>query len=284
MATLNRYDATLPEKLNEAQAIIDVAMRAGQPRQLEPGFIYALVTPGGGVQKMDLTGPEHTGKPARKSGTTIVRDVDSFLAYFDKHGDDQSEVYADVERRTVTAVLDAHQADTPRWSEHRLQLQLRHTAAWEAWTGIDGQLMPQGQFAEFVEDNLVDLVEPDSATMLELAESFEATTKADFQSSQRLDSGQRRFSYVEETSAKAGHKGDIVIPATLTLGLRPFEGTEPYKVVARFKYRLDKESLRLGIKLDRPGDVLAAAFTDIRTLIDNGISEDIAVLNGSPSR
>ncbi|MFC8625653.1 DUF2303 family protein [Streptomyces anulatus] len=281
--TLNRYDHTMPSDLNGTQAVIDVAMRAAQPHQLEPGNFYTLVTPGGGVQKVDLTGPEHTGVPARKSGTTLVRDVDSFLAYFDKHGDSNTEVYADVERRTITAVLDAHTDEDARWGGHRVELHLRETSAWRAWTSMDGQLVPQGQFAEFIEDNLVDLVEPTAATMLELAESFEVTTSAEFQSSQRLDSGARKFSYVEEQTGKAGHKGDITIPATLTLALRPFEGTEPYKVIARFKYRLDKAKgeLRLGFKIERPGDVLAAAFADIRTLIDSDVP--MAVLNGAPA-
>ncbi|MFD3646343.1 DUF2303 family protein [Streptomyces cyaneofuscatus] len=284
--TLNRYDNTMAAELNSTQAVIDVAMRAAQPHQLEPGNFYTLVTPGGGVQKVDLTGPEHTGIPARKSGTTLVRDVDSFLVYFDKHGDESSEVYADVESRTITAVLDAHTADDARWGGHRLELRLRPTSAWRAWTSMDGQLVPQGQFAEFIEDNLVDLVEPDSATMLELAESFEATTSAEFQSSQRLDSGQRRFSFVEDVQAKAGHKGEITIPATLTLALRPFEGCEAYRVTARFRYRLDRQkgALTLGFKIERPEDILAAAFEDIRTLVDDGIPEEIAVLNGAPSR
>ncbi|WP_046508008.1 DUF2303 family protein [Streptomyces odonnellii] len=272
----------LPDQRNVAQAVVDVALRSARPAELTPGKVYSLVTPDGKAHQLDLTGPKFTGVPPRKTGTTTVRDVDSFLAYFDKHGDFDSEVYADVERHTITAVLDAHQSDAPRWSEHRLHLSLRPTAAWRAWMGIDDRLMPQGDFAEFIEDNLVDLVEPDSATMLELAESFQATTSAEFQSSQRLDSGQRRFSYVEDVQAKAGHRGDITIPGTLTLALRPFEGSEPYRVIARFKYRLSKEGLRLGIKIERPGDVLAAAFEDIRTLVDNGIPEEIAVLNGSP--
>ncbi|WEH40761.1 DUF2303 family protein [Streptomyces sp. AM 2-1-1] len=267
----------------DLQPVIDAAMRSAFPAALDPGKVYSLVTPDGRAHRIDLTGPEFTGIPARKSGTTTVRDVDSFMAYFDKHGDDDTEVYADVERRTITAVLDAHTAGDARWGGHRLQLSLRETTAWRAWTSMDGQLVPQGQFAEFIEDNLVDLVEPTAATMLELAESFEVTTSAEFQSSQRLDSGARKFSYVEEQTGKAGHKGDITIPATLTLALRPFEGSEPYKVTARFKYRLDKAKgeLRLGFKIERPGDILTAAFEDIRTLIDSDVP--MAVLNGAPA-
>lgn len=281
--TLSRYDGTLPSDLNATQAVIDVAQAAVAPHALEPGKVHVVALGRGEVRQIDLTGPEHTGKPPRKTGTTLVRDVDSFMAYFDKHGTDDSEVYADVERRTITAVLDAHTAEDARWGSHRLQLTLRETTAWRAWLSMDGQLVPQAAFAEFIEDNLVDLVEPTAATMLELAESFEVTTSAEFQSSQRLDSGARRFSYVEEQTGKAGHKGDITIPATLTLALRPFEGSEPYKVTARFKYRLDKAkgALTLGFKIERPGDTLTAAFEDIRTLIDSAVP--MAVLNGAPA-
>ncbi|MFE0036795.1 DUF2303 family protein [Streptomyces sp. NPDC059015] len=285
----NRYDHGMPpsDKRTEFQAVIDVAQRAAHPAELELGKFYTLVVDGQ-VHRVDLTGPEHTGKPARKKGTTIVRDVDSFLAYFDKHGDDHSEVYADVQRRTITAVLDAHTGDGARWAEHRVELHLRHTAEWDAWTGIDNELLAQDKFAEFIEDNLPDLVEPDSATMLELAESFEATSSAEFKSSQRLDSGARTFAWVEETNAKAGHRGDITIPASLKLALRPFEGCEPFAVTARFRYRIKRSgdsgaSLLLGIKLERPGDILAAAFEDVRTAVDNGIPETIAVLNGAPA-
>ncbi|MET9973895.1 DUF2303 family protein [Streptomyces microflavus] len=277
------YSTPLEVGADGTQAIIDIAQAAVVPQPLEPGKVHVVALGRGQFQQIDLTGPEHTGIPARKSGTTVVRDVESFLAYFDKHGNDDSEVYADVERRTITAVLDAHTAEDARWGGHRVELHLRETSAWRAWTSMDGQLIPQGQFAEFIEDNLVDLVEPTAATMLELAESFEVTTSAEFQSSQRLDSGARKFSYVEEQTGKAGHKGDITIPATLTLALRPFEGTEPYKVIARFKYRLDKAKgeLRLGFKIERPGDVLAAAFADIQTLIDSDVP--MAVLNGAPA-
>ncbi|MFB7228481.1 DUF2303 family protein [Streptomyces fimicarius] len=276
---------TLEATADGTQAIIDVAQAAVAPQALEPGKVHVVALGRGQFQQIDLTGPQHTGIPARKSGTTVVRDVDSFLEYFDKHGDNYSEVYADVESRTITAVLDAHTAHDARWSGHRLELRLRATSAWKAWMGSDNELMSQAMFAEFIEDNLVDLVEPNAATMLELAQSFEATTSAEFQSSQRLDSGQRRFSFVEDVQAKAGAKGDIVIPATLTLALRPFEGCEAYKVTARFRYRLDRQKgeLRLGFKIERPEDTLAAAFEDIRTLVDNGISEEIAVLNGTPA-
>ncbi|MEV0090394.1 DUF2303 family protein [Streptomyces sp. NPDC050738] len=280
--TTSRYETTLASNPGGLEAVIDIAMRAGQPAQLETGHVYALVTHSGTVQQIDLTGEQYRDAPKGKLGTTVVRDVDSWLAYFTKHADDSTEVYADVQERTITAVLDAHTANDPRWGKHRLELRLRTTTAWEAWTKIDGTYLKQDAFAEFLEDNFGDLVEPDQATMLEIAESFQATTKADFKSGTKLSSGQRTLSYVEDVQATAGSRGDIVIPTILKLGLRPFEGADPFEATARFRYRLSQNGLTLGIKIERPEDILAQAFDDVRTAIAAIVT--VPVLNGAPIR
>ncbi|MGH3585789.1 MAG: DUF2303 family protein [Pseudonocardia sp.] len=264
----------------EAQTIIETALRTAPPAELEPGKVYAFHTPDG-VHKVDLTGPDFTGTPPRKTGITTVRDSDSFLAYFDKHSDVHSEVYADAERLTVTAVLDAHEPDAPRWSSHMLKLALRETEAWRQWLNLDGKLISQEQFAEFLEDHLPELLEPAAADMLEIAQSFQATTKVDFQSGTRLATGQRQFEYVETTTAKAGQKGQLTIPETFVIGLVPFEGSEGYRLTARLRYRIIDTQLRIGYKLDRPGDIRDTAFRDVVTAIGEQI--DQPVMNGTPA-
>lgn len=266
---------------DNAQTIVNTAIQAARPHNLEPGAVYAFHT-GESIHTVDLTGPEHTGEPPRKAGTTTVRDAVSFGAYFEKHSDVDTEVYADADRLTVTAVLDAHTADAARWSGHRLTLALRKTEAWEQWKEHDGRLLPQEQFAEFLEDHLPELLDPSAADMLEVAQSIQAATKVDFQSATRLNSGQRQFQFVETTTAKAGQKGQLTVPETFTIGLIPFEGSEGYRLTARFRYRIGREGgLALGYRLDRPGDVLRTAFQDVVTAIGEQI--DQPVMNGTPA-
>ncbi|MFJ9128893.1 DUF2303 family protein [Streptomyces sp. NPDC102340] len=274
------YSAELISAPGEAQTIIDTAVRTLAPHQLEPGKVYAFNTPRG-VHQVDLTGPQHTGHLDRKTGHTTVRDAASFLAYYAKHHDDATEVYSDVERLTITAVLDAHQADAARFGEHRLTLGLRRTKAWEEWVTLDGQLVDQDRFANFLEDHLVNLVDPDAATMLEIAQSIKATTRADFQSSTRLQSGERKFAYTEDVKASAGNKGEFAIPETFRIAVQPFEGADAYSMTARFKYRLGGGSLALGFKLEQPEERAKAAFADVLTEIGKGISTPI--LNGTPA-
>lgn len=264
----------------EAQTIVDTAVRTLTPHELTPGKIYAFNTPTG-IERVDLTGDQYKGAPSRKAGITTVRDFASFVAYWEKHADDNSEVYADVERLTITAVLDAHTGDAPRWSGHILRLELRKTEAWTQWLHYDGKLMGQEQFAEFLEDHLPELREPAAAEMLEIAQSIQGAVKAEFQSGTRLSSGERKLAYVETVTAKAGQKGELVIPETFLVGLVPFEGSEGYELNARLRYRINGGPLQLGYKLERPADTLRAAFGDVVNAIGDQIEQP--VMNGTPA-
>jgi len=265
----------------DTQAVASLAQQAVAPKQVEAGSIYLVATANGDVKEFDFTSPQYTGSLPRKTGRTVVRDAASFLTYWAKHHDDATEVYSDVEQLSVTAVLDAHSADEPGFGDHRLHLALRKTKAWEEWLALDGKLVDQDRFANFLEDHLPNLVEPDAATMLEIAQSIKATTKADFQSSSRLQSGERKFAYVEDTKASAGAKGDLAIPEVFRIAVPPFEGADAYSMTARFKYRLDHGHLTLGFKLEQPEERAKAAFADVLAAIAEGI--DSPVLNGTPA-
>ncbi|MFC8515525.1 DUF2303 family protein [Streptomyces sp. NPDC057257] len=263
------------------QTIAELTRQSLAPKDVEPGNIYLVATADGRVQTVDLTGPEYTGMVARKVGTTTVRDAESFLTYWTKHHDDASEVYADSEFLTVTAVLDAHSTDEPGFGGHRLHLALRESTTWKQWLRNDGELLGQEDFAEFLEDHLPELLEPDAATMLEIAQSFQANSKVDFQSATRLGSGQRQFQYVETQTTKAGQKGDITVPESFVIGLVPFDGSPGYKLTARLRYRIGQDKLRLGYKLDRPDEIRKTAFADVVKTIREQI--ETPVMNGTPA-
>jgi uncharacterized protein YfdQ (DUF2303 family) len=266
----------------DIQAVIDTAIATTGHEELHAGAIYAFRTPDG-VQVIDLY-DSHRTTPERRSGTTTVRDANSFVSQWEKHHDDDSEIYADAEALSVTAVLNASGGidEDARYGDHRLTLSLRTTQAWKEWNAKDGQQMSQEAFAEFLEDHLPDLQTPAAAEMLEVAQSIRGTTKAEFAGGTRLQSGQRTFQYVEDTKVTAGSKGTLTVPETFTIGLVPFEGANAYKMTARLRYRIGRDSgLTLGYKLERPGDTLRAAFQDVVTAVGEQI--DAPILNGTPA-
>jgi uncharacterized protein YfdQ (DUF2303 family) len=238
---------------------------------LDPGTIYAYRTAGGGVQLVDLTGDKYLAAPTRKRGQVAVRDAGSFLAYWRKHSDTGSEVYADRSKLAVTAVLDAHNADSARFGEHRLTLHLQYSQSFNAWLQRSSYTFTQVLFAEFIEDHRSDVREPVAAELLELAQTFQATTKASFKSSNVLKSGQRQLEYTETIDASAGRSGKLTIPDEFVLALPVFEGDhEPYRVAARLRYRIDQAGLKMIYIIDRSTEIVDAAFEGVIAELNRG--------------
>lgn len=269
----------------EAGDVAELAAVAATPHELEPGQIYGIRGADGVLHVTDTEA--HANQPRRKRGTVTAADAASFVAYVKKHGLDQTEVWAHAPTSQLVAVINAHQGttsdgfeDRAGWGDHRVRLGLVHTPAWVAWTGQDRKLLSQVDFAEHLEDRLADIVEPAAAEMLELAQTFSAKRSVDFESSRRLRTGETTLVYKEEDTAAAGRKGDIAIPDTFTLALRPYEGGDPYRVTARLRYRIADGHLRLGYILDRPDEVLRAAFDDLVNVVHTEL--DQPVWNGTP--
>lgn len=263
----------------EAEIVANLATAAADPHTLVDGHALGVVIPHG--YKHEVIDLERYGaNPGRAHGTVLTVEPDSFLTIFNRHGNEAAFLYADKDKLTVTAVFNDDQFQTPGWRDHRAVLALRPTLEWLHWAGASGKLMDQAAFAEHIEAGLAEIREPDAASMLELAQTFEATTKAEFKSATRLTSGQRAFSYVEAVNARAGGTGELEVPETFTLGIAPFAGAAPYRLMARLRFRLDSGALRLGYRLERPHEVMEAAFDDVTTSLLEHTSS--AVVYGTP--
>lgn len=252
-----------------AEVIVRTALAAAEPRVIADRETVVFRTFDGDVKT--VTGPEPRLSPDRKTGRVRLYDATSFAAYFHKHHEnDQAEIYADPYAPTIVAVLNGLglRGDTDvdpelGWGDHRAELIFRTTLAWQRWTKRNGVLGTQSEFAEHIEESLPDIIEPDGATMLELAQSFQAHSRVHFESAKDLGSGQRQLVYREQTDATAGVKGDITIPKEFVVALSPYEGSSLYRVTARLRYRLTDGRLSIGYVLDRPEDVLRNAFDDV---------------------
>lgn len=251
----------------DTQAIIDAARLGVIATKLETvgEFAhYALPTVNGVLLgKISL----ETGLPAplRKRGTVQVFDAASFNEILDaNHGTGDATIYInrDADEPAIVAVLNGNGASGPGWGDFRAQIVFRFTPQWKRWKAIDGQMLPQVQFAEFIEDNLGDVVTPPGADMLEIAQYLSATRSVDFKSAVRLSSGQIQLQNVENLEAKVG-AGQTAIPETITLGIAPVYGLPPFRVDARFRYRIVGGKLMLGIKLQRIEDIMAAVVNDM---------------------
>lgn len=273
----------------DAAAIIEAARLGVEPTELEVGHVYGVVQADGTVAVIDLATDEHRRRqgddPVAKTGHVHLTEHGSFSHYLNGHASRHATtLWGDRDAGRVIAVLDDHDnhdgEDRPGWGRHRATLTLSQTPAWKAWTQASGRLAGQADFAEFLEDRAGDVVDPEPARLLEVSTSIEATKGVAHKSAVRLDSGEVKVRYEETIDARAGQAGELTIPTRIELALSPYEGMEPYRVTARFRYRLGNGQLQLGIVLDRPEDVLRAAFGDVVAAVE--LATGLVVLHGTP--
>ena len=247
------------------QAVIDAARLGTEPKKLDTvGAIQHWALPGD-VLAVSISLEAGLAAPLRPRGTMQVFDAASFnelLTANDKAGDTTVYINRDAAAPAIVAVLNGNGESGPGWGDFRAEIVFRFTPQWKRWTAIDGKSMGQTAFAEFIEDNMGDIVTPPGAEMLEIAQYLSATRSVDFKSAIRLSSGQIQFQNLESIDAKVG-AGQVAIPETITLGIAPVFGLPPFRIEARFRYRIIDGKLSLSIKLQRVEDIMAAVVNDM---------------------
>ncbi len=261
---------------NDMQAVIDAAREGVALTIANPAEAPILVQANGEI--VDLR--SYLPAPPRKKGVVTVFDAASFNQVIrDNEGAGNVAIYLDrnPDKPAIEAVLNGNGKDGPGWGDFRARIEFRPTPQWTRWKGIDGRLMGQTEFAEFIEENIADIVSPAGAVMLEIATLFQATRTTNFRRAVRLSNGQVQFENIENTEAKVG-AGQIDVPETITLSLSPLQGNAPYAVPARFRYRLEDGKLRLGVKLERLDDLMGRVLEDVVAKIERG--SNVSVLDG----
>lgn len=234
------------------------------------GYLPFRVTPDGQIASV----ASFRIKPLVRKGVVEFYEALSFSRFVNRFKNTQTVIFADALGRKFTAAVDYHPAGGDQQAAtadlFRATLPLKHTPSWIAWTGVDKKAMDQETFAQFLEDQIPDIADPDAATLVQIARTLEAKSEVSFESHIRAQNGAHRFVYVESISGTA--QGTMEIPAELTLVLQPFEGSKQYEVKARFRYRITSKKLSMWFELVRPQDVLKAAFDDELLKIEDEVN------------
>jgi uncharacterized protein YfdQ (DUF2303 family) len=208
--------------------------------------------------------------PGNKKAQVDVDRVQSLSDYVNKYAghDGATMAFADLSSATIQAVLDYHRPDKnePRWCEHLVNFTLTETREWRQWMKMNERSMPQVEFAEFLEDRIVDVIDPPAADLMSLVQTLEAKRNVNFSSAVRLENGTIDLTYEEDiqtTGRKAGGgKGKVEVPPKIKLGIRPFEGLDKWEVEARLRYRLKEGSVIFWYAIVEPDRVREAAFDE----------------------
>lgn len=275
------------EEITEAaiQKLVDLGRVGMGPQSVPNGNVpYVLVPEGYQAKAMpELIYNEHAVRPERIKGHVLVLDPVSFTNYYRLFSDPNSRVFADETTLKVLAVIDYHGAlegGAPRWGSHRLILNLQKSEEWKVWAGANNKQMTQQGFAEFLEQNSLDVIKPSPADMMEIASDLHATTEVEFGSGLRQSDGQVRFKYTEAVNATVGG-GQVKVPERFTIQIPAFVGGVRVPMDALLRFRVKEGKLTFWFTLVRPEEVIRNAFIDARNAIATELG--ITIINGTPA-
>lgn len=236
-----------------------------------PGQV-AIVPEGFRVTDLEKFAPV----PARTRATPTMNTAESLVAYINRFAQGAAVIYADLESRILTAVLDHFEAGATSWGEHTATYRCPLSKEWQAWTSKDRSPMNQVEFAEFLEEHYKDIAPtsadypgPTGGELLNLATNFQVTREAKFQSVKRLHDGTFQFAYSEENTGT----GNTTLPETIRLGIAPFHGGEHYAIDVRIRYRLREGQLKLWFEMIEPERVLEDAFKGVLAKVQEELPE-----------
>lgn len=250
----------------------------------EEGNARVVIVPAGADAKViDLN--QYAATPTRPTGTARPKSVEAFIDYVKRHSTPETTVWYEPmgsdAGRIVAVLNDLGEAQDAQWRDVRAELILPKTPQWEHWAARDGVYGSQQEFAEHIEDGVDEIREPDAATMLEIAQTFQATIGGEFRQATRLQDGTINVQWAEHVDARAGKNGEAVIPQTMVLGISPFYGEQPFAVEARIRYRVRNGALSIGYKLDRPDRVIQECVEAIGKRLRDEL--DAPVYAGAPA-
>lgn len=224
------------------------------------------------------TFPELRESPPHVNASVTVTSAAAFLAYFNRFANPDSTILVDIEKAKIHGVIDYHiQEDDivlPQHGKHTVTYPCPLTPEAKKWFDNHKVAMNQADFAQFIEDGLLEIIEPSGSEMLEIASTLQAKNAVNFRSGVRLDNGQAQMTYEENIQGSAGVSGQLNIPQKIAIALRIFRGDDvAYRIEANFRYRIKEGKLSMWYELIRQHTAREDAVKQIIETIKNGMKQ-----------
>jgi uncharacterized protein YfdQ (DUF2303 family) len=244
---------------------IEAAIAAGRDSvhriPLVDGVLSVVVPDGAGRSRVETLDTEkYMPTPNRATGNVALRDVESFITYVKRHTSPGTVVFASPRGRMV-AVFNHHgPQQQPGWGDLTATLDRPETVAFRAWMRAGENPMEQATFANFLEERVGEIVQPDAGPLVAAAEHFRAHTITRFRSQQRLRDGQVQLEYVETVDGGAETDGKLTLPDQLTIAVKVYRDSLPIQFNARLRWRVVERKVMFSLVYD---DGLVEALDDL---------------------
>jgi uncharacterized protein YfdQ (DUF2303 family) len=203
-------------------------------------------------------------KPKYIKQTVTIETADSLVDYVNRFKGGDTMLLAEIAANRIVALVDYHAPSGAAHVAHRAKMELPFSEEWSLWTKVSGKMMPQLEFARFIEENAADIRAPSAGELLEACRDLQTHRKVNFTKAVRTNSDNENFEFSDETSATS-RKGGLDLPTKFVLGLPVYFGEPDTEVAAflRWAIKPDEGVLTLGIQLHRLEHVRQAVFKAI---------------------
>jgi uncharacterized protein YfdQ (DUF2303 family) len=232
----------------------------------------------------------YRSNPLRRAGTAELTSLDSLIALAQRFSDDDSAIFANDDRKApaLTVVLDYHRigADSdPRFGKHRAHFAFPLSDEWKAWTGNNANPFKMVEFAEFLEDRVIDVLyiipEEDELSddlkkfinagggdaliatpqkLVELSRGLQVHESSAVREVRHLSSGEAQISFTSEHTDANGEP--LRIPSLFLIGIPVFRNGPIYRIAARLRYRKTPAGVVFWYDLWRTDRVFDHAFKE----------------------
>jgi uncharacterized protein YfdQ (DUF2303 family) len=296
-------------------------------------IIEVLVRSNGKGQEVQSLKPlldEYRTHPVRVRGCANITDLSSFIEHVQRFKDADTVIFADTTfgSASILAVYDYHQprfvacvedpefpADDPkvgdslmsfrrgeaRYMGHRAIYRFPFSKEWKAWNAQNGKPMSQGDFAEFLEDRILDVINPptpdelngtvlgqisaslgahyaDAAKLMALSREFAVHSRESVKNAQNLSTGEMTIEYQAENVDKQGLP--LKVPNLFMIGIRVFERGEPWRIPVRLRFRVSGGTIRWHYEMFRTEQVGDEAISEALARVRENTG--VPLLIGSP--
>lgn len=284
------------DPLSGVTAAVKAGIALAEPTTLVAGHALAFVVPDGAkVEQVDIE--KYLERPVRKRGSFNLSDAKSFIAFVNREKTAETYILANRENPGFTAVFNGNEAENaslsvatmslPGWGDYKASYACPYSPEWNVWKAANGKKMSQAEFALFMEDNWTDVIQlpvpgtdmpdpawPDGGKMLAVSRGLEARNDVTFASAIKLSNGEVQFKYEEQISGSV-QNGVFEIPQKFAVGVPVFAGTQPWALVAKLRYRIERGGLSMWYDFERLFKVTERAFDEARNEIATGTSVPI---------
>lgn len=221
--------------------------------------------------------------PRRPRGVVTLDTADSFTEFVQRFKDVPTVLFAKLEPEkqaaAMLAVFDYHRGqDDPtnenhggiaNWCQFRAHLPFRISPEWKAWADVDGKPMEQADFAEFIEEHVLDLTPVPTSTMndgttvenysddvrrflaltdgkvatpqrvAELSRGLAVRAQVKAERQVNLSSGESRIVF-EQNNEAADYGGPLDVPTMFLVAIPVFEDGHLYILPVRLRYAIPR--------------------------------------------